>query len=250
MTALTAPRPTPSLETGKNVWRTFPVAADAIIFPGAQVALNAGGYLVPATASTALVVIGVAVPKREQNTPLLGYINATGKANGAMECEVQSCIALMVNSSSTITIAEVGDDCYAVDDQTVAKSNGGTSQVSRGDVVYSTTDAVGVTVDGLTIDVPSNTSDDQTLADLIAKWNAHPVAKTVATATGDTSGAESWFILSFADTSVHTVVAYSPATADVVNIANTTAAVAATRSRAGRIHAVETRGVWVEYTAA
>lgn len=247
MTALAAPRPTLTLETGKNVWRTFGVAADAIIYPGAQVALNASGYLVPASASTALVVVGVAGPKRQQMTAKLGYIDATGLAAGAMECEVQTCIALMVNLSSTITRAEIGDDCYAVDDQTVAKTNGGTSQVSRGDVVFSTTDAVGVTVDGLTIDVPSNTSDDQTLADLIAKWNAHPVAKTVATATGDTSGAESWFILTFADTAVHTVVAYSPATADVVNITNTTAAVAATRSVAGKVWQVETGGVWVAY---
>lgn len=250
MTALSSPRSTPSLETGKNVFRTFPVAANAIIYPGAQVALNATGYLVPVTALTTLTVIGIAVPKRQQMTRLLGYIDATDLADGAMECEVQSCIALMVNSSSSITKADVGKDCYAVDDQTVAKTNGGTSQVTRGDVVFSTTDAVGVTVDGLTIDVPSNTSDDQTLADLIAKWNAHPVAKTVATATGDTNGTESWLILTFADTAAHTVVGYSPATADVVNISNTTAAVAATRSIAGKVHQVETRGVWVQYAAA
>lgn len=256
MTALTAPRSTPSLATGKDAWTTHPVAANVKIYPGAQVALNATGYLVPATSVTTLKVIGVASPKGNQYTRtgpaqvVLGYIDTTDLADGAVECTVQHPIALMVNSGTSITKADIGNDCFAVDDQTVAKTNGGTSQVTRGDVTFSGTDAVGVTVDGLDIFVPSNTSDDQTAADLLAKWAAHPVAKTIATASIDTSGSESWFILSFLDTAVHTVVAYSPATADVVNISNTTAAVAATRSSAGKIHDIDTRGVWVEYAAA
>ena len=134
MTALSSPRSTPSLETGKNVFRTFPVAANAIIYPGAQVALNATGYLVPVTALTTLTVIGIAVPKRQQMTRLLGYIDATGLADGAMECEVQSCIALMVNGSTSITKADVGKDCYAVDDQTVAKTNGGATRSVAGKI--------------------------------------------------------------------------------------------------------------------
>ena len=142
MTALSSPRSTPSLETGKNVFRTFPVAANAIIYPGAQVALNATGYLVPVTALTTLTVIGIAVPKRQQMTRLLGYIDATGLADGAMECEVQSCIALMVNGSTSITKADVGKDCYAVDDQTVAKTNGGATRSRAGKVVA--VDAQGV----------------------------------------------------------------------------------------------------------
>jgi len=65
MTALSAPRPTLSLETGVAVWQTFEVAADAVIYPGAVVALNASGYLVPASADLALRVVGIAAPKRE-----------------------------------------------------------------------------------------------------------------------------------------------------------------------------------------
>ena len=45
--------------------------------------------------------------------------------------------------------------------------------------------------------------------------------------TIDTSGSESYIILTFKDYTTHTVVAYSPATADITGIANTTTAVAA-----------------------
>ena len=256
MTALTAPRQPPSLATGKDVWTTPTVASNKKIFPGAQVALNTGGFLVPATADPTLKVLGVASPTHRQYTRfgpaqvVLGHIDTTDLADGKAECTVHRPIALMVNSGSSITKAEVGNDCYAVDDQTVAKTDGGTAQVTRGDFAFSTTDEVGYTVDGLTISVPSNTSDDQTVADWRNKWNAHPVAKALATASIDTSGAESWGIITFKDSAVHTVVAYSPAAADVVSITNTTTAVAATRPRAGRIHDVESRGVWVEYDGA
>lgn len=249
MTALTAPRATPTLETGANYWRTFGVAADEVINPGALVAINDAGYLEEGTTATDLRCVGIAVPKRQQMVG--GVVNATSLAAGVATCEVQSCIALMVNGSTSITLADVGNDCYIVDDQTVHRTNGstaGTAQVTRGDVQFSTTDQVGVTVDGLTIDVASDTSDDITLAALVAKWNAHPVAKLLATATADTSGDESWFILTFLDTAVHVVVQYSPDTAGVATITNTTAAVAATaatRSRAGKIWDVDTRGVWV-----
>ena len=245
MTALAAPRPTISLETGENIWRTFPVAADQIIYPGAIVATNASGNLVPASASTSIKCQGIAVPKRQQMKSLTGYVDTTGLAAAAVKCEVQSCIALVVNDGSSITKADIGNTCYLVDDQTVARTNGGTSQVTRGDVVFNGTDLVGVNVDGYTVSVNSITDDDTTLAALVAKWNADPVAKALAAATGDTAGAESWLYLTFIDSASHTVVAYSPATADVVTITNTVANVAATLSAAGNIHDVDSRGVWV-----
>lgn len=105
----------------------------------------------------------------------------------------------------------------------------GTSQVTRGDVVFNGTDLVGLTVDGtLTVSVASNTSDDQTATDLAFAWNANATASALATATIDLSGAPSYIILTFKDAAVHTVAAFSPATADVTGITNTTAAVAAT----------------------
>jgi hypothetical protein len=103
---------------------------------------------------------------------------------------------------------------------------GSASQVTRGDVVFSGTDAVGLIVDSLpTLSVASNTSDDQTATDLRNAWNASAQHAAVATASIDLSGAESYIILTFLDTSAHTVTAYSPATADVTGITNTTTAV-------------------------
>lgn len=236
MTALTANRSTEFLEHGR-IWRTFDVAAGARCRAGAIVGVNTDGYLVPASAISTLKIVGIACTEQD----------ATDLAAGALEVEVDANIALLVNGSSSITANDVESLCYAGDDQTVYLSNGGTAQVTRGDVVFNGTDLVGVTVDGLDIFVPSNTSDDQTAADLLAKWAAHPVAKTIATASIDTSGAESYFILAFLDSAVHTVVAYSPATADVTGITNTTAAVAATRPVAGTIHQVDTGGVYVRF---
>ncbi len=109
-----------------------------------------------------------------------------------------------------------------------AASDLGVAQVTRGDVVFNATDDVGLTVDSLPpLFVPSNTSDDQTAADLRDAWNASAQHFAVATATIDTSGSESYIILTFKDYATHTVVAYSPATADITGITNTTIAIAA-----------------------
>lgn len=107
-------------------------------------------------------------------------------------------------------------------------SSGGTSQVTRGDVEYNGTDNVGLAVDSLpNLFVPSNTSDDQTAIDLSVKWNGSAEHAAVATATYDNSGAPSYIVLTFKDFAAHTVTAYSPATADITSITNTTDAVAA-----------------------
>lgn len=98
-------------------------------------------------------------------------------------------------------------------------------QVTRGDVVFNGTDDVGLYIDGFRVFVPSNTSDDQTATDLrdeIILLAANIPGTPVATI--DISGAESYIILTFADTLVHTVTSYSPATADVTGITNTQAA--------------------------
>jgi hypothetical protein len=121
-------------------------------------------------------------------------------------------------------------------------ASNGASQVTRGDVTFNGTDAVGLVVDALpTLSVASNTSDDQTATDLRDKWNASAQHAAVATASIDLSGAESYIILTFLDQATHTVAPYSPATADVTGITNTTAAAAGTRvlapgCRWGRAH--------------
>lgn len=106
--------------------------------------------------------------------------------------------------------------------------DGGVAQVTRGDVVFNGTDAVGLTVDSLlTLSVASDTNDDTTATALRDAWNASAQHFAVATATIDLSGSESYIILTFKDYAAHTVTAYSPATADVTDITNTTTAVTA-----------------------
>ncbi len=247
MTALAAPRPTPTLETGKNVWRTFPVAADAIIYPGAQVALNASGYLVPASASTALKVVGVAAPKRQQMTAKLGYIDATGTSNGDLECEVQSPIALMVNSGTTITRADIGNDCYAVDDQTVAKTDGGTAQITVLTVVYDNGSATGFSITGVGTLLTVNAATSATATALALANKANSDAAFFALYTAVASVAT--ITITKRTSGLFTVTKTVSGAADITQATNPTG-VAATRSVAGKIHDVETRGVWVEYAAA
>lgn len=106
---------------------------------------------------------------------------------------------------------------------------GVTQQVTRGDVVFNGTDSVGLIIDGgAPLFVASNTSDDQTATDLAAAWNANAAYAALATATVDNSGTPSYIILTFKDSAAHVVTAYSPATADVTGITNTTAFAAAT----------------------
>ncbi len=247
MTALSAPRPTKTLETGIAVWRTFPVAADAIIYPGSLVAINASGYLVPASSDTTLRVCGVAVPTvKQQNQVSLtvgsqkAYVDATGLSNGDLECEVQSsCIALYVNSGSSITLANVGDDCYAADDQTVART-AGTLQVTEATISFNGTDAVGLYIDGILVQVPCATDGATTIDNWLLEFAKYDQLKKIVTATDGTTK----IVLTFKTAGKHSVESYSPATADF-SISHTTAGVAASRPRAGKVHHVETQGVWV-----
>ncbi|PZQ45167.1 MAG: hypothetical protein DI551_08240 [Micavibrio aeruginosavorus] len=92
------------------------LAAATKIFGGSLVALNAAGYAVPGSASTTLKSAGRADSAVD---------NSTGAA-GDKQVVIEKGTFLFNNSTSTdlITIADRGNDCYIVDDQTVAKTNG------------------------------------------------------------------------------------------------------------------------------
>ena len=115
--------------------------------------------------------------------------------------------------------------CTGTDAGKWRKDSGGVSQVTSGTLTFNATDDVGLTVDSLpALFVPSNTSSNQTATDLRTAWNASAQYYAVATMSGTTNT----IILTFNDTATHTVTAYSPATADITGITNTTTAVAAT----------------------
>lgn len=235
MTALSANRPTEFLEIGGRRWRTFPVAADAIIWAGALVAINTSGYLVPASAASQKVV-GIACTE----------INTTGLANGAEEMEVDHGVALLENSTAgeALTAANVEDTCYAADDQTVAKTDGGVAQVSTGTIVYSAGDATGFTIDGVvdTITVNAATSAAATATALANKANTNVQFAALYNATTD--GAD--IIVTKKTAGTFTITKQVAGGADITGLATpTTAGNAATRPLAGKVHAVNSRGVYV-----
>ncbi|WP_325438042.1 hypothetical protein [Pseudomonas nitroreducens] len=92
-----------------------PMAAAAKIFAGSLVCLDASGNAVPGSTSTTIKVRGVA---QEQ-------VDNTGGAAGAKRIETRRGVFQFANSTSTdqITRAEIGTQCYIVDDQTVAKTS-------------------------------------------------------------------------------------------------------------------------------
>jgi hypothetical protein len=112
MTALTQDRNTPSRSRSK---RTLPVKAAAKIFAGAMSGIDATGFLVPMSTSATLKCVG----RNERR------VDNTAGANGAVNGEVSTGTFRFANSAAAdlITLADIGADCYAVDDQTVAKTS-------------------------------------------------------------------------------------------------------------------------------
>jgi hypothetical protein len=126
MAGLTAERLTP--KQGEMAYTTIdnhPVAASTKIYKGSMVALSAG-YLVPASTSTSLIVVGRAEATVD---------NTTGSA-GALFCDVRRGQFQWDNSASADLIAQanVGALCYAVDDHTVALTSGSSTRSVAGTI--------------------------------------------------------------------------------------------------------------------
>lgn len=91
------------------------LAASVAVFAGALVMRNASGYLTKGQTALNLIGAGRAL---EQKTG--------GSGAGDVDLRYAPGIYRFGNSASTdqITIAEIGKPCYAVDDETVAKTSG------------------------------------------------------------------------------------------------------------------------------
>lgn len=122
MAALTQGRNTP--ERSGDV-RTVKIDANVNIHQGALVVL-ASGYAKPGAAATGLVAIGRAEEA----------VDNTGGAQAALDVRVRSGIFRYDNSASgdAITAAEIGADCYVVDDHTVAKTSATNTRSVAGQV--------------------------------------------------------------------------------------------------------------------
>lgn len=114
-----------------------PMAATKIVFEGGMVCLTATGFATPGATATTLVADGVAT----------ATVNNAAGADGAISVTVRKGTFHFFNSAAgdAITRAEIGDTCFIVDDQTVAKTNGGGTRSQAGRIVD--VDAQGVWVD-------------------------------------------------------------------------------------------------------
>lgn len=134
MAALTKDRNTMRKD---NQVHSDPVAAATRIFAGSLVCLNASGYAVPGSVATTLKARGVAQEQVDNSGGLAGDLNV----------ETRRGVFHFANSSSTdeITIADIGNDCYIVDDQTVARTNGSNTRSIAGKI--DSVDSLGVWVE-------------------------------------------------------------------------------------------------------
>lgn len=102
----------------------FQAALNTTIYGGTIVCLNASGLAVPGATSTALKAVGVA------------QSNVVNGATGTDRVKVYRGTYLFNNSTAgdAITNAHYGQDCFIVDDNTVALTNGGSTRSIAGKV--------------------------------------------------------------------------------------------------------------------
>lgn len=109
-----------------------PVAAATRIFAGSLVCLNAAGFAVPGATSTTLKARG----RAEE------HIDNRDGAAGGLHIETRRGLFRFDNSAAAdeITRADILSECYIVDDQTVAKTDG-TSTRSVAGIIQDVDDA-------------------------------------------------------------------------------------------------------------
>lgn len=131
---LTEPRNTPQVD---GFDRVVGVAANAVCYAGGLACQNAAGFAVPGSTATTLTALG-----RFEET-----VRGTA-ANGEASVRIRRGIFKFKNSGGgdAITIAHRGLDCFVVDDEQVALTNG-TNTRSRAGVIHD------VDVDGVWVRV-------------------------------------------------------------------------------------------------
>jgi len=121
MAALTQDRQTPAKFIQR--YKSIPVAANARIFRGAIVAVNAAGFAVPAADAVGLIIAGAGGRAED-------FVDNTGGANGAKSVRVS--VGVFKYATTTLTQAEVGDTAVALDDQTVTTVAAATNDIAVG----------------------------------------------------------------------------------------------------------------------
>ena len=136
MSALVAGRNTPQALGDR---RKGAVAAAVKIFAGAMLVRNAAGFILPATTATGAVGAGRADE----------FVDNSAGANGDLDVGFTPGVFRYENSAAAdeITAADIGSLAYAVDDQTVAKTDGTGTRSPAGTVDHVDTNGVWVRFD-------------------------------------------------------------------------------------------------------
>lgn len=123
MAALSADRNTP-IRTAEDF--EFPVAASTLIYAGSLVCINASSLATKGAVATTLKAVGIATERAD---------NSAGLAS-AIRVKVRRGCFRFANSTAgdLIALADIGADCYIVDDQTVAKTNGSATRSVAGKI--------------------------------------------------------------------------------------------------------------------
>jgi hypothetical protein len=137
MTAITTERDTQRRD-GKQI--AVGVLAATKILAGTLVALTAAGFAQTGATATTLQCIGIADESADNLTGASGDIKVRVRRDGWFR---------LVNSAAAdlITTADINTNCYIVDNQTVAKTNGGATRSVAGRV--RDVDATGVWIEFL-----------------------------------------------------------------------------------------------------
>lgn len=117
-------------------WASYPLAAGVKIFVGARLVIDSTGYARPARASTTDKANGVSEH----------LIDNSAGAAGDKRVNARFGVFKFSNSTSTdlITTADVGSQCYIVDDQTVAKTSNTNARITGGIIIDVESDGVWV----------------------------------------------------------------------------------------------------------
>jgi hypothetical protein len=115
----------------------FPVKASTKCYQGGLAVLNAG-YAAPGTTATGLKAVGRFEDEAD---------NSSG-ADGAIRARIKRGTFKYANSAAgdAIAQADVGADCYIVDDQTVAKTDGTGTRSRAGIIIAVESDGVWVQI--------------------------------------------------------------------------------------------------------
>lgn len=132
MTALVADRST--LQKPGEVL-VLPMAAAVKIYAGSLVAIDAAGNAQPGATATGLKVVGRAEEQVD---------NSSGAAGGQKVTIRRGVFKFENDPSDPVTVAALLEDCYIVDDQMVAATNGSSTRSRAGQVIQIDSDGVWV----------------------------------------------------------------------------------------------------------